>query len=120
LFHGRIDVFDGAFAPVAITLTDPQLPAGFAPFNVRVLGGRIFVVYGVPNATKDDIVPGPGNGIIDTFNLDGTLESRLVTRGALNAPWGIAPAPANFGALSNTLLVANFGDGRVNSFSAST
>ncbi len=116
-FHrGRIDVFDESFASVAAPFTDPVLPAGFAPFNTRVLGGRVLVSFAVADASGIDAQIAPGNGIIDAFSLDGVFQSRLVTRGPLNAPWGMALAPADFGPLSNTLLVTNFGDGRINAF----
>ncbi|MGC4054920.1 MAG: TIGR03118 family protein [Paludibaculum sp.] len=61
-------------------------------------------------------VPGQGNGIISVFDLDGNFQQRLVTGGVLNSPWGMAIAPAFFGDYSNTLLVGNFGDGRINAF----
>jgi hypothetical protein len=66
------------------------------------------------------VLTGPGRGIIDAFTLDGAFISRLVTAGPLNAPWGMAIAPANFGPLSNALLVSNFGDGRINAFNPTT
>jgi uncharacterized protein (TIGR03118 family) len=120
IHQGRIDAFDGAFAAVTASFTDPNLPAGFAPFNIRVLGGHIYISFAVRDASQIDALVAPGNGIIDRFTLDGSFESRLVTGGPLNAPWGMALAPANFGALSNTLLVSNFGDGRINAFDPAT
>ncbi len=116
----RIDTFDGAFAPVAAAFQDPQLPAGFAPFNLRVLNGKVFVAYAMPEITAFDAVPGPGRGLIDVFGLDGSFQKRLVSNGVLNAPWGLALAPAGFGPLSGTLLVANSGDGRINGFNPDT
>jgi len=118
--RARVEVLDGTFEPVQAAFTDPNLPAGFSPFNVRVLGDRILIAYAVPNAQGDDFLPGAGSGIIDAFSLEGDFQSRLVTRGPLNAPWGMALAPADFGPFSNSLLVANAGDGRINAFNPST
>ncbi len=36
--------------------------------------------------------------------------------GALNAPWGIALAPADFGSFSNALLIGNSGDGKIDAY----
>lgn len=125
--NNRIDVFDATFTKVAATggFTDPQLPAGFAPYNiqaVQIAGSTVLVVtYARQNATATREVPGAGEGIVNTFDANGTLLKRLIARGGpLNAPWGVAVAPANFGTLSNALLVGNFGDGRINGFDATT
>jgi uncharacterized protein (TIGR03118 family) len=118
-FHaGTIDVFDTNFAPVihAGSFTDPNLPAGFAPFGIQNLGGQLYVTYAQQDAGGQDDVAGPGNGFVDVFNLDGSFVRRLISGGALNSPWGLAMAPANFGEFSNDLLVGNFGDGRINAF----
>jgi uncharacterized protein (TIGR03118 family) len=112
----RIDMFDGTFTPLRSDFNDPNLPAGYAPFNVRVLDGRVYVAYAVPDQQRFKPVTGPGSGIIDVFGTDGTFQSRLITGGPLNAPWGMALAPNNFGPLSGLLLVANTGDGRINAF----
>lgn len=127
-FHNRkIDVFDKNFAKVTVAggFTDSTLPAGFAPFNIQAVtisGTTMLVVaYAKQDGTGTDEVAGAGEGIVNTFDLNGTLLKHLVARGAqLNAPWGIALAPANFGTLSNALLVGNFGDGKINGFDAST
>jgi len=127
-FHNRkIDVFDKNFAKVAVAggFTDPTLPVGFAPFNIQAVtisGTTMLVVaYAKQDGTGTEEVTGAGEGIINTFDLNGALLKHLVARGAqLDAPWGIAVAPANFGTLSNALLIGNFGDGRINGFDAST
>jgi len=123
-FHNaRIDVFDAAFAPLTLpagAFTDPELPAGFAPFNVMNIGGELFVAYAKQDAEGEDEVAGHGLGIIDVYDADGTLSRRLVTRGQLNAPWGMALAPADFGRFSGMLLVANFGDGTINAYDPQT
>lgn len=115
---GNIDVFDYTFqaVPAPGGFKDPNLPAGFAPFNIQRFGKRLFVAYAKQNDAKTQDVPGEGNGIISVFDLDGNFQQRLVTGGVLNSPWGMAIAPAFFGDYSNSLLVGNFGDGRINAF----
>jgi uncharacterized protein (TIGR03118 family) len=116
-FHnGTVDVFDTHFAPVSLagSFADPGIPAGFAPFGIANLGGRLYVTYAKQNAEKHDDVAGPANGFVDIFDTNGNLIQRLVTRGRLNSPWGVTFAPADFGQFSNDLLVGNFGDGRIN------
>jgi len=127
-FHNRkIDVFDKNFAKVTTSggFTDPTLPAGFAPFNIQAVsisGTTVLVVaYAKQDGSGTDEVAGAGEGLVNTFDLNGTLLKHLVARGAqLNAPWGIAVAPASFGTLSNALLIGNFGDGKINGFDAAT
>ncbi len=118
-FHNAtIDVFRGdAGAPfLPGNFTDPNLPAGYAPFNIQNLGGSLFVTYALQDAAKHDDVPGPGHGYVDIFDLNGNLQRRLISQGQLNSPWGLALAPAKFGTFSNALLMANFGDGTINAF----
>ena len=112
----HIDVYDSNFAPTTLggNFTDPTLPSGFAPFNVEVLGGNLFVQYAKVAATGEED-PGPGNGFVSVFDTNGNFVRRLISRGSLNAPWGITLAPAVFGDFSNDLLVGNFGDGRITS-----
>jgi uncharacterized protein (TIGR03118 family) len=126
-FHnGKIDVIDGQFHKVALgangfgTFTDPNLPQGFAPFNVQNLGGKLYVTYAKQDATGNRDVAGAGNGFIDVFDTSGHLLQRLVSGGALNSPFGLALAPANFGDFSNALLVGNFGDGTINAYNPNT
>lgn len=116
--NGRIDSFDSSFAPVTTAggFTDPTLPAGLSPFNIQAIGSQLYVTYAVPDSEGDDDVPGAGNGIVNVFDSNGTFLRRLATRGALNSPWGMALAPTDFGALSNSLLIGNFGDGVINAF----
>jgi len=118
---GVIDEFDGNFNYVK-SFTDPNVPDSFAPFNVRNLRGRLFVTFakqGLPDAEDDD--SGPGRGLLDIFDADGTMLRRVVNEGgALNSPWGMVIAPQNFGKFSRALLVGNFGDGRINAFDVLT
>ena len=115
---GRIDVFDTSFAPKTLggSFTDPNLPAGFAPFNIQNVNGNLFVTYAKQDAAKHDDVAGPGNGLVDVYDTNGNLLKRLITQGALNSPWGLALSPASFGSFGNDLLVGNFGDGTINAF----
>ena len=118
---GAIEVYDASFSPVALagSFTDPGIPAGFAPFDIRNLGGTLYVTY-AKQATGlcHDDEAGPGNGFVDAFDPDGTLRQRVASQGSLNSPWGLALAPPEFGRFANTLLVGNFGDGRINAFAA--
>jgi uncharacterized protein (TIGR03118 family) len=121
-FHGgQIVVFPGTGAPaLAGNFTDPNLPAGFAPFNIQNLGGLLYVTYALQDAAKHDDVAGAGNGFVDVFNTDGSFVKRLITQGSLNSPWGLAIAPGSFGAVGGHLLVGNFGDGHINSYDLTT
>jgi uncharacterized protein (TIGR03118 family) len=115
---GKIDVFDQTLTPVTTTgaFADPKVPAGYAPFNIALLGGNLYVAYAKQNSTLTNDVPGPGNGYVSVFDLNGTLMSDLIAQGALNAPWGLAIAPSSFGGYGGALLVGNFGDGTINAF----
>jgi uncharacterized protein (TIGR03118 family) len=122
-FHsGGIDVFDTNYKPVTLagSFADPQVPSGFAPFNIWNLGGKLYVAYAKQDSAKQFADSGAGNGYIAVFDLNGNLLQHLISGGSLNAPWGLAIAPANFGAFSNDLLVGNFGDGLINAFDPAT
>src|SRR5262249_44369889 len=108
------------FHKVTMTFNDPTLPAGFAPFGIRNIGGNLYVTYAKQDTDKHDDVAGPGNGFIDVFDTNGNLVRRLVSGGVLNSPWGLALAPTNFGVFSNDLIVGNFGDGLINAFDPTT
>lgn len=113
---GTVDVFDAHFHQVTQpgSFTDPNLLPGYAPFGIANLGGNLYVTYALQNVAKHDDVAGPAHGFVDIYDTNGNLIQRLVTRGRLNSPWGLAMAPATFGRFSNDLLVGNFGDGRIN------
>jgi uncharacterized protein (TIGR03118 family) len=119
-FHnGAVDVFDTNFAPVVVAgaFTDANLPAGYAPFGIQAIGNQIFVAFAMRDPQSNDELAGAGLGAVDIFDPSGNLVTRLVAPGGkLNAPWGMALAPADFGPLSNALLVGNFGDGTINAF----
>ena len=122
-FHnGKIDVFDSSFQLITLagTFTDPNLPAGFAPFGIQNIGGTLYVTYALQDEDAEDDVPGPGNGFVDAYDLSGNLIGRVASAGDLNSPWGLALAPAGFGRFSSDLLVGNFGDGRIHAFDPTT
>jgi uncharacterized protein (TIGR03118 family) len=113
-FHnGRVDTFDGAFHALPASFVDPNLPAGYAPFGIEAINGTIFVTFAKQDDAQHDDVQGIGLGIVDAFDVDGNFLARIDTAGRLNAPWGMAMAPASWGSLSGMLLVGNFGDGRI-------
>src|SRR5579862_3350173 len=115
---GKIDVFDHNFAPTTLsgTFTDPNLPAGYAPHGIHIIGNQIYVAYGLQDAAKHDPAIGAGNGQVDVFDLNGNFVSVFASGGKLNAPWGVVQASASFGQFSNDILVGNFGDGTINAF----
>jgi len=118
-FHnGRIDMFDGKFKLVTPdgAFQDHNIPAHYAPFGIQNIGGVLFVTYAKQDADAEDEVAGPGKGFVDAFDLSGTLIGRVASRGALNAPWGLAMAPDGFGRFGGDLLVGNFGDGSIHAF----
>jgi uncharacterized protein (TIGR03118 family) len=115
---GTIDVLKGdpAAPDLSGKFTDPGLPSGYAPFNIQLLGGKLYVTYALQDANKKDDVPGPGHGFVSVFDTQGNFLGRVATMGTLNSPWGLAIAPSSFGQFAGDLLVGNFGDGRINAF----
>lgn len=132
-FHNnKIDVFDTSFAKQAssattFTFSDPTIPAGYAPFGIQAIDNgpagatQIYVTY-AKQQTPDNVdhVNGAGLGFVDVYDTNGQLTKQLIAAGALNAPWGLALAPSDFGTLSGALLVGNFGDGKICAYDAST
>ncbi|MEI9932557.1 MAG: TIGR03118 family protein [Rhizomicrobium sp.] len=112
-----VDVFDNTFAKIA-SFTDSNLPKGYAPFNVAVLNGELYVAFAKVKKGDDDATEGKGLGYVDVFSTTGVLQNTIVANGPLNAPWGLVIAPSNFGSFAGSLLVGNFGDGHVNAFDA--
>jgi len=116
---GTVEVFDSQFNLVR-TLSDPNVPAGFAPFGIHNPGtGKVFVTFAEQNAAKHDDVAGRGNGLVDEFSPDTSTLQRFASRGRLNSPWAVTLAPATFGAFGGDLLIGNFGDGHINAFDQS-
>jgi uncharacterized protein (TIGR03118 family) len=120
---GRVEVYDSSFRPVQLPgglFVDPRLPAGYAPFNIAEIAGKLYVTYAKQDSLLHDDVAGPGHGFVDVFTNDGALIRRLVTHGGLNSPWGLALAPAGFGRFGGALLVGNFGDGHIHAYNPDT
>src|SRR6266566_3205029 len=116
---GTVEMFDSNFKLVR-SFTDHGLPQSYAPFGIQNIGGNLYVTFAKTDPAKHDDVAGPGHGFVDVFDTNGHLISRLVSRGSLNSPWGLALAPNDFGQFSNDLLVGNFGDGHINAFDPDT
>jgi uncharacterized protein (TIGR03118 family) len=122
--EGTIDMYDGNINLLG-QFADTAAPAGFAPFNVQIREGLVFVTFAKQDAAKHDDVAGPGNGLIDVFNPTNGVFTRFATGSnaggklqAINSPWGVAIAPSGFGGGGDRLLVGNFGDGTLMSFDA--
>ena len=123
--NGTVDVFNSSFASVSTPteFKDPMLPAGYVPFGIQNLGNKIYVTYGKQNASKTDVVPGAGRGVVDVYSVNGMLLHHLVSNGPsspLNEPWGLAIAPKGFGPFGGDLLVGNLGNGWINAFNPTT
>ena len=114
----RIDVFDRNFAVVTPpgSFTDPGLPDGYAPFNVANVNGELFVAYAQVDPSTHEEMAGPGLGIVSVFDSNGVFLRRFTTGGSLNAPWAVVQAPPGFGPFGGSILVGNFGDGRIDAF----
>ena len=123
-FHsGAIDVFDSTHTAPIGSFSDPDAPAGYAPFNIQNIGGTFYVTFALQDGSKHDDVAGAGHGFVDVFNPNTDTFTRLVTGtdaggtvAALDSPWGVAIAPNSFGTFAGDLLVGNFGDGKINAF----
>jgi uncharacterized protein (TIGR03118 family) len=122
LASAKIDVFDAKFKPAALAgnFVDPGIPQGFAPFNVHVLNSKVYVTYAMQTAGGGPPTSGAALGYVSVFDANGNLQAHAISGGNLNAPWGIALAPAGFGQLGGDLLVGNFGDGRITAFDPTT
>ncbi len=110
---GGISVFDKNFNPVTLsgTFTDPNIPAGYTPYNIQNINGTLYVTYAKLGA---------GGGFVDTFDTNGKFLARVASNGPLNSPWGVALAPSGFGQFANDLLIGNLGDGRINAYNPTT
>ena len=121
---GGVEVYNSTYASTKLagSFTDPNLPTGYFPFSIHILGTQIFVAYAQHSGTTAPFreLVSPGSGIVDVFDTTGAFVNRVVTGGNLNAPWGVAFAPASFGIYSNDLLIGNFGDGKINVYDSKT
>ena len=116
--YGKIDVFDTNFKLTTVPggFGDPNLPAGYAPFNVWPVAGKLAVMFAKQDPTKKNDQAGVGNGVVDLFDFNGNLQQRLTSGGPLNSPWGVAQVGGAWGAFGGSILVGNFGDGHINAF----
>jgi uncharacterized protein (TIGR03118 family) len=129
--NGKIDVLNSAFAKTTIPggpsqpFVDPNLPKGYAPYNIQELGGKLYVLYAKVDPATGRASPGLNQGFVNVFNLDGSPglpngNMRLISGMNLNAPWGITRASLNFGQFSGALLIGNNGDGTIDAFDPAT
>jgi len=121
--NNAIEVFDNQWHDVTASFPF-QTPASvddLHPFNIMDLSGHLFVTYAKWNPAGDegfeDIT---GFGHLVEYNENGTLAKDFNDGGNLNSPWGVAIAPASFGAFGGDVLVANFGDGTIAAFDPSS
>ncbi len=119
---GKVEAYDASFKPTLTTaFANPAATtAGLVAYNVQMFGGKLYVTYGKPNAAKNNVVNGAGNGAVAVFDFSGNLIANLVAGGALNSPWGVVLAPSTWGPFAGSLLVGNFGDGTINAYNATT
>jgi len=120
--NAKVDVFNRDFRLLSTPreFRDPKIPAGYAPFGIQTLNGRVYVSYGKQNKSRTDVVPGAGRGFVDVYTVNGKLIKHLLSHGPLNEPWGLVIAPKGFGPFAGDLLVGNLGNGWINAFNPST
>jgi uncharacterized protein (TIGR03118 family) len=117
--RNQVQIYDNKFKLVS-TFTDKALPKRFAPFNVTVLNGKVYVAFAKREKGGTDELHGKGLGYVEVYDTSGNLLQHLVSNGKLNAPWGMTIAPSGFGSFAGALLVGNFGDGHINAFDPNT
>ncbi len=111
---GAVDVYDKDFHWVSgKSFTDPNLPAGYSPFNVYAIDNMLYVTYAIVTDEGEDST-GAGLGFVDVYWPNGTLSKRFASQGTLNAPWGITEGSPQLIGIDDGILVGNFGDGRIN------
>jgi uncharacterized protein (TIGR03118 family) len=113
----RVDVFDSTFSPVSLpagAFTDHKVPKNLSVFNIQLVGESLYVTYAPTNVFGGGT--GPGQGFVDVFDVNGKLLHRLQHGLWMNAPWGVAQAPADFGLLRNRILVGMLGSGAIAAF----
>ena len=120
--NGRVDAFDATFTPVTTAggFVNPLLHFDYAPFNIQTIGGQLYVAYAKRDKAGEDEQAGKTKGFVDVFDFDGNFVRRLIKHRGLNAPWGFAVAPADFGDFSNALLVGSFGNGTIAAYKSTT
>jgi uncharacterized protein (TIGR03118 family) len=118
----RVLVFGTDWKPVTVAgdWKDPRVDEGYVIYNLQVIDNKVYAAWANPGGEPAEPQNYPGYGFISEFDLEGRLLRSFEHRKELIAPWGFAKAPANFGALSNRLLVGNFGDGRILAYDLAT
>lgn len=106
--NNKVDIYDSNFKLVS-SFTDSKLPAGYAPFGIQTIAGKIFVTFA-------GFFSGAPGGFVDVFDTSGNFIRNLASMGKLNLPWGLAQAPGRFGTFSNDVLVGNLGSGTINAY----
>jgi uncharacterized protein (TIGR03118 family) len=116
--NGKVQMYDGNFALIGRkgAFKDPNLPVGYAPFNVQNIGGAIVVTFAKQDASHTGDVAGRGHGVVDIFSTNGVLLRRMQRGKFMNSPWGVAIAPPSFGDFAGDLLIGMFGSGRIAAF----
>jgi len=118
---GEINVFSPSLTELPGGFDDPNLPAGYSPYNVQTVGNQVFVTYAMKDDSGHEALKGDGLGIVNIFDQDGNFIRRFASEGgSLNAPWGVTRSSANFGPFPNEILIGNAGDGRVQIFNPTT
>jgi uncharacterized protein (TIGR03118 family) len=119
--NDKIDVFNSSYVQqtTGFAFTDPNLPSGYAPYNIHAINNKLYVEYDLVGSNGMP-APGLGNGLVDVFDSSGNFVQRLVSGGQLDDPWGIALAPSSFGQFGGDILVGNFGNGWINAFNATS
>ncbi|XWV25684.1 hypothetical protein QJ857_gp0009 [Tupanvirus soda lake] len=121
-YNQSIDVFDDSLNrltnyPFIDEDSGEPIPEDYGPYNIVNICDLLYVLYAKQDpADNQYVLPGIGNGYISIFTLDGIFVRRFVSRGPLNAPWGLVLAPSRFGYPSGSIMVSNFGDGIINIF----
>jgi uncharacterized protein (TIGR03118 family) len=118
----KVEVYNQSFAATTLagSFTDPNVPAGYAPYAIHVISNQVYVTYMLRSTTTYSETLGPNTGFISVFDVNGNFLKRAITGGNLNAPWGMALAPAGFGIYGGDLLVGNLGDGLMNVYDPNT
>ncbi len=120
--NGKVDVFNSTFGKTTApgNFVDPTLPSGYSPYNIQEINGKLYIEYALVNPTTHRASTNANTGVVSVFDNNGNFLQRLITNTNLDAPWGVALAPAGFGPFGGDLLVGNFGDGRINAFNPTT
>jgi len=109
----RGNFFDGSFDEVELSGDFPaEVPDGFCPFNVKAIGNSVYVTYAKVGEDGEE-EHGVGLGYVRQFDLNGNFVAKVASGNPLNAPWGIAKAPADWGRFSSCVIIGNFGDGMI-------